>query len=272
MAKDTVERPRILEGIPRKGRRAHLEDLPLRMGMRRDRHLHGGYKMLNENLSPLRRYLEGQLGRRWDDVYSDICANLKVDSTVQQHVRDHVRDFVEILPRNRDEACVRSWVDLYVDPDDGILKRGNGAETRAADRRRWKAMGAKARDSVVRIDAMRELRLIEGIWYEVGYAPLPEPVYRDDIELRRIHRRSWDVRSPFVEYEVKVRRLVSRPVYDVLVRGFVRVGPEIDTTEGRRKAERDGRRYAVSKRQASSATLRRYGLRNGLETSSRRAG
>lgn len=41
----------------------------------------GGSKVLNENLTPLRRYLERQVGRPWNKVYSEIAVGLKVTST-----------------------------------------------------------------------------------------------------------------------------------------------------------------------------------------------
>ena len=53
-------------------------------------------KELNENLKPLYRYIDKQVGRLWNDVYSEICANLDTGSTVKQHVRDHIPDHVAI--------------------------------------------------------------------------------------------------------------------------------------------------------------------------------
>lgn len=47
-------------------------------------------KELNENLEPLWRYLLSQVGRQWDDVYSDIRRNLSPRSTVQMHVVQHL--------------------------------------------------------------------------------------------------------------------------------------------------------------------------------------
>lgn len=47
-------------------------------------------KELNENLEPLWRYLQSQVGRCWDDVYSDIRRNLSPRSTVQMHVVQHL--------------------------------------------------------------------------------------------------------------------------------------------------------------------------------------
>ncbi len=51
-------------------------------------------KSLNENLNPLRRFMETQIGRPWNNVWSDICEVINSDSTVQKHVLDHVADFV----------------------------------------------------------------------------------------------------------------------------------------------------------------------------------
>lgn len=103
-------------------------------------------KSLSENLAPLVRYLRKQRGRRWDDVYSEICAGLDTASTVKMHVRAHLEDYVliristgrngELLDGGREIGREQRgyWClhEFYVDPDDGILK------DRAAF---WKARG-----------------------------------------------------------------------------------------------------------------------------------
>ncbi len=99
MAKVIVERPRFgsrTRGTP-KGYRRTLqrlgdEGLPHREGMKR-RH-QGNTKSLNEHLGPLRRYLDAQVGRPWDKVFSEICAHIDRASAVQDHVRDHVAGYV----------------------------------------------------------------------------------------------------------------------------------------------------------------------------------
>jgi hypothetical protein len=129
MAQVIVERPRIKPYNNRKGRRRALDDLPKHEGMRRGHAERGDTKRLNENLAPLRRYLEGQVGRPWDKVYAEIAAHLRVDSTVQQHVRGHLRDFVAVTPRRNLSswhASIRGglwWQRLYVDPVTGLLCR-----------------------------------------------------------------------------------------------------------------------------------------------------
>lgn len=269
MAKVIVERPRILEGSPRKGRGLD-EDLPSKIGMRRHQRLRGGFKMLNENLSPLRRFLHKQVGRRWDDVYSEIAENLRADNTVQQHVRDHIRDFVDIIPGpeqwyttilpdgTKERRLRPSWRDLYVDPRDGILKRNKAREGRAA----WRRHKEKKLIDTVVLDGMHELKLIGGIWFEVTYAPLPDPVYREFDELRYLRRHLWAHTPPTVAYPVKVRRLISRPVFDVVLGVKINLGPPIDDNGMVAVFRRQHPRYARDKRQASKKLLRRHGLRN----------
>ncbi|MFX8308882.1 hypothetical protein ABTL21_19880, partial [Acinetobacter baumannii] len=80
------ERPRYGGIWTRKGRPVPFDQLPSKQGMQRPYLERGAYKDLNENLGPLRRFLERQVGRPWNDVYSEIARNLRVTSTVQQHV------------------------------------------------------------------------------------------------------------------------------------------------------------------------------------------
>src|SRR5713226_10677218 len=105
MSRVIVERPRLGGGRTRKGRTRPLEDLPKQEGMQRPHMRSGDWKMLNENLAPLRRYLERQVGRPWDKVYSEIARHLRVDNAVQQHVRDHLSDFVAVKPRRLSGRC-----------------------------------------------------------------------------------------------------------------------------------------------------------------------
>lgn len=92
-------------------------------------------KGFNENLAPLVRFLGRQVGRRWDDVYAEICDRLDTGSTVKMHVRQHLPDFVrfgisrgrhgELLCKGRvlrPNCRNGAWPEFYVDPDDGILK------------------------------------------------------------------------------------------------------------------------------------------------------
>jgi hypothetical protein len=177
MAKVIVERPRIIDSFVHKGRVRPLDELPKQLGMRRSQRERGGYKMLNENLAPLRRFLERQVGRPWDKVYSEIAARLRVDNTVQQHVRDHLEDFVATRPRRGISPWYRYsdglWYQpLYVDSRDGILKRTD----RLPEVRKRRDARKREKPPVERIElaSLRELSRIRGIWYDVTLEFLPE--------------------------------------------------------------------------------------------------
>jgi hypothetical protein len=139
MARLIVERPRIKPFNCRKGRRRDWDDMPAHEGMRRGHALRGDRKELNENLAPLRRYLERQVGRPWSKVYSEIARNLRIDNAVQQHVRDHLRDFVAVKPRRMAHPWRGGealwWQPLYVDPATGLLCRTDRLPEEKARRR-----------------------------------------------------------------------------------------------------------------------------------------
>jgi len=111
-----------------------IEDAPRREGMRAR---HSDRKSLNENLSPLKKFLNKQVGRHWDQVFSEICANIKLSNTVQRHVREHIKDFVEadvysengkvFYNKNLRYATNRelSYQQLYICPKTGVLKKYN---------------------------------------------------------------------------------------------------------------------------------------------------
>lgn len=94
-----IERPRAgsCHGCLDKGRRREplrQQEGPLREPMSRGR----GDKCLNENLAPLRRFLQSRVGRPWNAVHREMCALLNPRSAVQQHVLDHVKQMVELNP------------------------------------------------------------------------------------------------------------------------------------------------------------------------------
>lgn len=260
MAKVLVERPRLIDSIEHRGRRLPDELLPKAVGMRRGVQEAGGFKQLNENLTPLRRYLERQVGRPWNKVFSEIAANLKSSNTVQQHVRDHIKDFVQLHPRPQTRfwsgSELRWFQGLYVDPRDGILKR--------TDRLRWAKARSNPRpveEDSINLTRDRELRRVQGLWFEVGLTPLPSPEYRNVTRPDRTARAS----PPAARLrEITIRQLVTPAVHDIVSGLAVYAGPEIDEPRGWtafRRANPSGT-YATNKRQLSRGELRRYGVTN----------
>jgi hypothetical protein len=137
MFKVIVERPRWGAGRARSPKLKGTYDQDLKqIGLKRHAWVAARYcKSLNENLAPLVRFLRSRRGRRWDDVFSEICAGLDTGSTVKMHVRQHLEDIVLArisIGRNGEwmfEGAVighRNTLHrlrlFFVDPRDGILK------------------------------------------------------------------------------------------------------------------------------------------------------
>jgi hypothetical protein len=168
MSKVIVERPRwgsrlrSTKFAARVSPRVDVEDFDLAPPPRdRDQ------KSLNENLAPLKRYLEKQIGRPWNKVYSEIRANLDTRKATQLHILQHLRDYVQThcwmegktLMGNRRWFGVEPVEGLYVHPKTGILRR--------APERKW---GREPKPVTrVRLSDLAHYQLIEGVWFRFDY-------------------------------------------------------------------------------------------------------
>jgi hypothetical protein len=103
MGKVLVERPRLggwrFCSRPAKGYRKRVQRCldagdspPAREGMKL-RHGHRT-KHFNEHLAPLRRFLDANVGRPWNKVYSEICKHVDRGNVVQKHILTHLFDYV----------------------------------------------------------------------------------------------------------------------------------------------------------------------------------
>jgi hypothetical protein len=190
MAKVIVERPRLKirtcrtpKGYRRRLRRYGEEGPPSREGIKAM--WQGRTKALNEHLGPLRRYLDRQVGRPWDKVFSEICAHIDRDSAVQDHVRDHVEDYVATRVVLIDgvlceggggwtrygtplhELRYRLW---YVCPRTGLLRR-----VKPTRRKRLRVPQPEAPPRYVPIGHALQCRFLDGAWHLVTVKPLPQP-------------------------------------------------------------------------------------------------
>lgn len=116
-------------------------------------------KELNENLNPLERFLDSKVGETWDDVYSEICEGLSLDSTVQRHVRQHLKDWVctSLFDKDLDNLWWKYRVDEH-----GILQKNDH------NRKQWyKSLYSQQSDPDKReIDGVKYERS-DGVWYEL---------------------------------------------------------------------------------------------------------
>jgi hypothetical protein len=174
------KRPKVLDeddACPRKiGVKRHVAEMGI------------GSKSLNENLQPLKRYLGRQVGRRWNDVYSEIAATLAPGHTVKEHVHLHLKDFVmqRVLIGADGELTapsVSGWhrsnlawhEDYYVDPRDGVLKSSEALwRARGLDPNPWWRPKDVPDPNVRKLDETHELRRIAGVWYEITYVLEPD--------------------------------------------------------------------------------------------------
>jgi hypothetical protein len=250
MPKVIVERARLGGGIVRRGRPERDDDLFVsKIGLKRDARRRGGFKMLNENLNPLKRFLERQVGRPWDKVWAEVCANLKPSNTVQQHVRDHIPDFVAIKTSLKDgevwvhdrfslKPLKESFTKLFVDPKSGLLRRNKHFTGWKKINQQRRAADAKARDARMReLAPGRQLHLLDdGAWWEVTLAVVPTAVKEEKTRhgLRRY------------TYELGVDDAVLRAGLSKLAREKLYGGRGV---------------YAVSKRQLSKKEIRDFKLR-----------
>jgi hypothetical protein len=176
MAQVIIERPRWGSALPsrKKGYRKALQRIGFEELPRREPLLgrwKGRQRSLNENLSPLERFLRSRVGRPWNHVHRELCSHLSFDNPVQSHLLDHLDAFVhrQVMVDERGVVPLHGWYrgqalrtgTMYVCPTTGLLK---------AVRRRVRSRSPRC---VVRGPLLRWLQR-DGEWWEVRLAPLSD--------------------------------------------------------------------------------------------------
>ena len=214
MYKVIIERPRPGKswGLRRTPSAALLRqdvEEPTRRGMRAGY----GYLSRNDLLSPLRRYLRAQVGRRWDKVYSEICATIDRRNTLQRHLHGHLHHFVAIDVLLRDGRVVDPTIpfdrEFYVDPRTGLIRANKDYrfwQRADAEKRRREEAEIATRRRV--LDERTLLLLLEGIWFRVDVDTLPRERFIEVIADGRPQRQL----AAESRYDVVLRRHVSRAV------------------------------------------------------------
>jgi hypothetical protein len=146
---------------------------------------YSGYKTFGDRLRPLHRYLRGNVGKKWDDVYSDICRHNNVNSLRGHHLREHVdrdidraKDWIHQYHWSRYHGYTDSWNPggAYVDFD-GILRYGTytNYSKRWAEERKAKAAEARKGHIIEVKGTLYWRRPEDKVWFEVaGVATRPE--------------------------------------------------------------------------------------------------
>jgi hypothetical protein len=186
MAKVLVERPRCVRGFRRGSKKGYKRELqrgfgsPDRLRPREGMKVRsGGGKSFNENLAPLRRFLNSNVGRPWDKVFAEISRHVNPCNVVQKYILTHLDDYVVTnvdlvdgvpcyrgYPRGWGRWFGKSisgqWT-WYVCPKSGLLRKAPPREKRRAETH---AVHWFAKDRFCK-------RLPDGSWLLAQVKPVP---------------------------------------------------------------------------------------------------
>lgn len=202
------------------------------------------HKDFGENLAPLERFINKQVGKKWDDVYSEICKHNSKAGAVGLHIFQHLYGFIEVKVEKRDDGAVyslpsagfRRWFSseltfgtLYVDPDDNIIKKYRRNKPK-------KRQPKPVTEYSVVGSSCESIKLDDGIWYLVTLGDVPKPEMRS---MPRFDPKTGEYKIVYEKYYPRVK---------CAMRGSV--------------CYLDARKYVVSKKQLNKKQLRDFGVSN----------
>jgi hypothetical protein len=138
------------------------------------------HKQFTDVLGPIYGYLLSQVGRPWNDVFSEICQHLPANSLNTSHVRDHIKQFVEInvimiddYPHDTEGHSItnrgRYPFAYYVHPETGILCK--------LKQKQWiTRKGYKKPKAGINVpgEPLKQYHCIDSIWYILTLKPAPK--------------------------------------------------------------------------------------------------
>lgn len=184
----------------------------------------------DSSYAPLRHYLLTQVGRPWNEVFSDISHSTRSRSLTAGEVRQAIEGMVEKtvqlidgVPHDERGRAIsfRNWTPVWVHPETGILMRSPQQPKRRFVR--------KTTFEQFPIDASTKLVKLNELWFVVSFEPLPVTLNAEKPE----------------------RDIVLDRVASLGYTGYRQLG-------GSFKAEWGGNIYAVSKRAASKKEIKQF--------------
>ena len=137
-------------------------------------------KGFGENLAPLKRFINKQIGRPWNKVYSEICQHNSKAGAVGLHIFQHLFAYIETNTEKYEHGRIYTkagdtthwnWAryeishgTLYVDPNDNIIKRY---------KKNKKQPQPKTETKSINVDADTSIENIDGIWYRITWSATP---------------------------------------------------------------------------------------------------
>lgn len=233
-----------------------LEDLPVREGIRVPYSRNWGVrgKDSNNNYQVLDRWLVKQVGRPWNEVYSEVCRTLDRRNTVAHNILDRIKSQVARTGLYIDEAGVVMEMSsygsvypvggLYAHPDSGLLLNAVSSDYRDYQRQRKKEsqLELEARRRI--ISETEQLHKVGDSWFILTLAPVK---FVKEIEHRRIRPNGQLLFTRYADPETLNR--------DVFLNRYVEFGDYLLRNEYGKAGM-----YAKAKRQASHKELRNHGV------------
>lgn len=225
------------------------EDMPTKENMKIN-HIRGwGGKELTDHIAPLYRYLNNQVGRKWDDVYSEIRKTIvgKNPNAVKGHILQHIFGWrgVELHTysignkRYKTGSLYHSELyddQLYVD-DEGIVRKYKNKKKKI---NHAQVIKEKWMETARHLPNGNQARKINGIWYEITLSTIL------DTQILT----TWS--------EVNIYTKTRYAIYTALVNDVLGTRGEVKHFERIYKAKV----YASSKRAMNAKDLRKYNLQN----------
>lgn len=203
-------------------------------------------KSFSENLNPLYGLIRKNVGRKWDDFYSELCEVFDKRSVINQHILDHLEQKVmvkTILGEDGKIYYVTRWkgvievdTEYFVHPTTGILQKNVNFVSHRQKFRKAEELKKQEEEKICKvIDSNTKLQLIDGVWFIVTYAKTPAEFIMRSVSY------PWDKGHTNRTYKIYT------PVYDVVLKDYVKYGLK--------------KEYAVSKRTASKKELKQHGVK-----------
>lgn len=137
-----------------------------------------GSKELGENLAPLYRFLDKQVGRHWDAVYSEIREKVSANSATQihilEHAETHVSGYQETLIIKEDGSVYNETYgfelrndELYIHPQTKILCKYK--TDKKIQNKFWLNPNKIEQKDLLKIEDYIYFAKMDGIWYEITY-------------------------------------------------------------------------------------------------------
>lgn len=238
---------------------ADIQDEVEPLSIRSVKHIHTNmiWDQLKEsrlNDQYFKRFLQSQLGRSWNDVYSDICRKLRESPGLAQRIRDLISWMVESdvhMISGKPYGCSRFGMfpllsyKFYINPTDGKLCKAPEYPSRYCH------FDWSAERVMCPANPLTQYHRVGGIWYEYRLREMTEEE-RKTGALNSVKRR-WNS-----EYNCFIVDSFSSPLIEQLVQA--KRGPQYYHAYSPWQACQflfDGFYYPLSRRQLNKREIRR---------------